>query len=214
MAHLFWTDYEPLCKKFFVSSVSKVKCVLLSYHWEISRFAFDKVPAGVNFEKTVHMCLTNKRIKLVFSYNMNGDIVKQVDEHKYLAITITSRLKWTTHIDNVCSWSRKKLGLLKHKLGRSSNELRIKAYKAVVRPSLEYASIVWDFHTTTVDIAKIERIQRLAARFIHSRYKRRDSPSVMLQEGNLECLKERRKIARIKFLSCLYFSKLGIEYIT
>lgn len=139
-------------------------------------------------------------------------MIEQVEEYKYLGITITSRLKWTTHIDNICSSARKKLGFLKHKLRRSSNELRNKAYKAIVKPSLEYASIVRDPHTT-VDI---EKIQRLAARFLYNRYKRRDSPSTMLQEAKLEGLKDRR-IARIKFLSRLYFSKLGIdpqEYIT
>lgn len=80
----------------------------------------------------------------------------------------------------------------------------------MVRPSLEYASVVWDPHTKS-NIQKIEKIQRLAARFIYSRYRRRDSPSAMLQLANLEPLEDRRRAARLNLLRLIYFSKLEIK---
>lgn len=170
----------------------------------------------INFDKTSYLCLSNKIHKFEFTYNIGGHSIKQVDEYKYLGVTITSKLSWTAHIDNICSAARKKLGFLKHKLGRSSSSLKLKAYKSIIRPSLEYASIVWEPHTVT-NIEKIEKIQRLAARFIFNRYRRRDSPSVMLQDAELELLADRRKTARLNFFRLLYFSKLGLhgqDYIT
>lgn len=80
----------------------------------------------------------------------------------------------------------------------------------MVRPSLEYASVVWDPHTKS-NIQKIEKIQRLAARFIYSRYRRRDCPSAMLQLANLEPLEDRRRAARLNLLRLIYFSKLEIK---
>lgn len=170
----------------------------------------------VNFDKTVHMCITNKKNKSPFTYSIGGYQIKQVEEHRYLGLTLTSRLNWTTHINNICSSARKKLGFLKHRLGDAPSSLRLIAYKSIVRPTLEYGSIVWDPYTIT-NKDKLEKIQRLAARFIYKRFRRRDSPSAMLEIANLEQLASRRKSARLNFLHQLYFDKLGIhsrDYIT
>lgn len=170
----------------------------------------------INFEKTAYLCLSNKIRKLEFTYNVGGYAIRQVEEFKYLGVTITSKLSWTAHIDGICSAARRKLGFLKYKLGRSSSSLKLRAYKVIVRPSLEYASIVWDPHTAG-NIQKIEKIQRLAARFIYNRYRCRDSPSALLQDANLQLLADRRKTARLNFFRLLYFSRSGLhapDYIT
>lgn len=164
----------------------------------------------INLEKTAHLCITNKINKLHFKYDIKGSHITQVQEYKYLGVTITSSLNWTTHIVNACSSARIKLGFLKHRLANAPSSLKLKAYKTMVRPSLEYASVVWDPHTKS-NIQKIEKIQRLAARFIYSRYRRRDSPSAMLQLANLEPLEDRRRAARLNLLRLIYFSKLEIK---
>lgn len=163
----------------------------------------------INLDKTVHMCISNKN-KSHFMYSLGNYQIKQVEEHKYLGLTLTSRLNWSTHINNICSSARKKLGFLKHKLGDAPSSLRLIAYKSIVRPTLEYGSIVWDPHTIT-NKEKLEKIQRLAARFIYKRFRRRDSPSAMLELAHLEPLANRRKSARLNFLHQLYFNKLGIQ---
>lgn len=164
----------------------------------------------INLEKTAHLCITNKINKFHFKYDIKRSQITQVEEYKYLGVTITSSLNWTTHIVNTCSSARKKLGFLKHRLANAPSSLKLKAYKTMVRPSLEYASVVWDPHTKS-NIQKIEKIQRLAARFIYSRYRRRDSPSAMLQLANLEPLEDRRRAARLNLLRLIYFSKLEIK---
>ena len=83
-------------------------------------------------------------------------------------------------------------------------------YKTFIRPSLEYGSAVWDPYTM-VNIEKLEKIQRLAVRYVYKRFRRLDSPSAMLQLAELQPLSERRQEARLKFLASLYFGKLGIK---
>lgn len=68
----------------------------------------------------------------------------------------------------------------------------------LVRPTLEYASIIRDPHQKGI-IKNTERVQRRAARFILLKYSRNDSVTHMLQELNLQPLLGHRRIARLKF---------------
>lgn len=164
----------------------------------------------INLQKTVHMSITNKCNKLPFAYHIENNPLEEVQACKYLGITLTSTLNWSTHINNISSTARKKLGLLNHKLGESPPSLRLMTYKTMIRPSLEYGSAVWDPYTQ-VNIEKLEKIQRLAVRYVYKRFRRLDSPSAMLQLAELQPLSERRKEARLKFLASVYFGKLGIK---
>ena len=61
------------------------------------------------------------------------------------------------------------LGFLRRNLKIGSWKVKERAYKAMIRPILEYASSVWDPHTKK-SISKIEMVQRRAARFTLNRH--------------------------------------------
>lgn len=79
------------------------------------------------------------------------------------------------------------MGFLKHRFGDAPLLLRLIAYKSILRPTLEYGSTVWDLYTIT-NKEKLENFQRLAARFIDKRFRRRDPPSAMLELPHLGTL--------------------------
>lgn len=157
----------------------------------------------INLTKTIHCTITNKKQNILpFVYKLGNEPLVQVNEFKYLGLTISSNLSWKTHVDNVCSAARKKLWYLKRNLKLAPPETRLTAYKALIRPTLEYASIIWD-PFRAYQINKLEKIQRMAARFILSRYQRTESVQEMLNYLNLPTLCDRRKIARLKFFYML-----------
>ena len=82
-----------------------------------------------------------------------------VDSAKYLGVTLSTDLRWNRHIDNITHKANQTLGFLRRNLKINSVALKTKAYRTLVRPTLEYASIVWDPYTQT-DILKLEMIQR------------------------------------------------------
>ena len=50
------------------------------------------------------MHITRKRIKKISaSYNLEGTVLDNIENIKYLEVTISNDLKWNTHISNICT---------------------------------------------------------------------------------------------------------------
>ena len=63
------------------------------------------------------MQITTKRIKKVnASYNLEGTVLDNVENIKYLGVTITNDLKWNTHVSNICTKANTTLGFLRRNL--------------------------------------------------------------------------------------------------
>ena len=91
------------------------------------------------------MQLTRKRLnKIQASYTLEGTALENVDNIKYLGVTITTDLKWNMHISNICTKANRTLGFLRRTLFSCPQNVKETAYKGMVRPILEYGS---SFHT-------------------------------------------------------------------
>ena len=94
------------------------------------------------------MQLTRKHSnKIQASYTLEGTVLENVDNIKHLGVTITSDLKWNTHISNICTKANRTLGFLRRTLFSCSQDVKEAAYKGMIRPILEYGSSVWDPYT-------------------------------------------------------------------
>ena len=74
-------------------------------------------------------------------------VLENVDNIKYLGVTITNDLKWNTHISNICTKANRTLGFLRRTLFSCPQNVEKVAYKGMVRPILAYGGSVWDPHT-------------------------------------------------------------------
>ena len=117
------------------------------------------------------MLLTHKRNTHSPTMELDGVSLELVTQYKYLGITISSNLHWAPHINRICSNARKYLGLIYRNFATniSNPTTFLCLYLALVRPSLEYASQVWDPYLLK-DIRKIENVQKFALRICSGRY--------------------------------------------
>ena len=140
------------------------------------------------------MQLTDKHSnKIQASYTLEGTVLENVDNIKYLGVTITNDLKWNTHISNICNKANRTLGFLRRTLFSCPQNVKEAAYKGMVRPILEYGSSVWDPHPDKLR-KELEKVQNRAARFVTRNYDyETGSMTGILGQLKWESLKKRRK---------------------
>ena len=146
---------------------------------------------SLNTEKCKCVLLTNKRNSDHPPLLMNNQNLEQVKQYKYLGVTISSNLRWSPHIERICKSARKKLGIIYRNFSNTSSSPHIilQLYLLLNRPSLQYASQVWDPHSSK-DVKVLENIQKFALRNATKQYHERYE--ILLETFQLPSLANRR----------------------
>ena len=98
---------------------------------------------------------------------MDETILKIVGTHKQLGIVLASNNKWSSHIDTIIQSTAKQVSVLRKLKYRFSKNTLNRVYCTYIRPSLEYASEVWDGCTCNqTDARRLEQVQLNAARIV------------------------------------------------
>ena len=121
-----------------------------------------------NPSKCKHMHISRKRNPILPMYPLHLGItnLESVKMFKYLGVLISCDLSWSLHVDNICSKTRKIIGLLYCQFYHHANELTLlKLYVSLVRPHMEYAASVWNPHLQR-DIQQLENVQKFGLRVI------------------------------------------------
>ena len=114
----------------------------------------------------------------------DSTMVTRLVSVKYLGVTITSDLKWNTHITNTCKSAKQKLGLLYRNFQLADLKTLSQLYKALVLPRLDYCSCIWDPPPPSITLSnKLESIQGFAAKLCTKRW---SVPSTLLT-SDLNC---------------------------
>ena len=150
-------------------------------------------------QKCEVLSITKNRNTINHPYTLHGHLLKHADCAKYLGVTISKDFRWATHIENITTKASKSFGFLKRNLQVSAPSIKEPAYKALVRPHLEYCPCIWDPFTSK-EIDKIEMVQRRSARYVLNRYHNTSSVNEMLRELKWPSLQDRRQHARLTML--------------
>jgi len=152
-----------------------------------------------NPSKCYMMHIGRGRSTLAHFYQLCGTILGNVTNEKYLGVYLSHDLRWDHHIQQISAKAARKLGFIKRNLRGAPVQCKKLAYIALVRSGMEYASIVWDPHTSK-NINQLEKVQRSAARWVRSSYARTTNVTKLMEELSLEPLQTRRRIQRLAFM--------------
>ena len=142
----------------------------------------------------------NKETDQNVSYTLEGMVLENVENIKYLGVTITNDLRWNTHISNVCTKANRTLGCLRQNLYACPQEVKEATYKGLVRPVLEYCGSVWDPSGVGLQ-NELVKVQNRAARFVTGNYNfETGSMTGILEHLKWESLKKRRRDSRLILL--------------
>ncbi|KAK3086450.1 hypothetical protein FSP39_018586 [Pinctada imbricata] len=144
--------------------------------------------------QVIHVSTSRYPIKSV--YTLHGQVLETTSSARYLGVDVSNDLTWKTHIDRISASANKTLGFLKRNIRVNHQQLKSTAYKALVRPQLEYASCVWDPHHKN-QIHQIEMVPRRAARWVTRDYSPTSSVTSMLDHLGWRTLEQRRSDARL-----------------
>ena len=135
--------------------------------------------------------MTRKRSPHITPYILKNEELGTTKTANYLGVAISSNLSWNSHVSRTAAKGNRALGFIRRNIRTSCTRVKEKAYKALVRPTLEYASSVWSPGPKTLSDT-IERVQRRAARYVCNNYERTASVSEMLESLKWDTLEERR----------------------
>ena len=142
------------------------------------------------------------------SYSLHGHTLERVRNVKYLGVTLQDDLRWHAHTDNLCSKAYSRVGFIRRAIPSNCLKLRETAYRALIRPILEYASSAWDCLTAT-DSGRLEMVQRRAARMVCNAWGSRTSVTGLLHRLSWPSLDSRRADKRLHLFRSIHFQTVS-----
>jgi ribonucleases P/MRP protein subunit RPP40 len=172
----------------------------------------NKMSLNVNKCKTM-----NFGGKKEHNYEMQGKKLDRVDTYKYLGVVLKNDLGWKEQVAIITKKGINSMNFIMRQLKGMSIQIKEKAYLTMIRPMMEYAAAVWDPYRIG-EIKDIEKVQRMAARRVTGRMRRRkkvindkgelkevlERPSLIVKELGWKKLEWRRKADRL----CSFFRVL------
>ena len=108
------------------------------------------------------------------------ETLEDVSYEKDLGVYVDDKLSFETHVTKVVNTANKITGIIYRNFKMMGDEVFTNLYKTLVRPHLEYSSVVWS-PLTVRDQKRIEAVQRRATRLV-------SNISDMTYEGRLVSL--------------------------
>jgi hypothetical protein len=147
----------------------------------------------INYKKTKEMILGSLRNHSLPALTIGGNDIERVTCFKLLGVNLSDDLRWEEHIETICTKVSSRLYFLKQlkRSGLSTDDLKC-VYTTLIRPVLEYASVVWHHGLTQAQSEQLEALQKRAIRIIYGRVVVNMPYSNALYYSDLESLRQRR----------------------
>ena len=109
--------------------------------------------------------MKNAKLEII----VHNAILEQVDNFKYLGVTIDKNLTWSEHISAMCTTLATSLGALKRLSQFLPSQLLNKLYQSNIQSIIDYCCTVWG-HSGSGNLSKLQIYQNRATRVVCKYY--------------------------------------------
>ena len=158
----------------------------------------------------MHMSLSHNPPR--FEYRLCNQRLEVVKSHPYLGVHLQDNLDWRAQVGHATAKANRMLGVLRRNLYACPEELKVTAYRGLVRPHLEYAAAAWDPYKVG-HVTNLEKVQRSAARFVKRNYCRAPGTvTELIEQLGWDSLAERRRRSRLILMYKIMNGLVDIPY--
>lgn len=159
---------------------------------------------SLNITKCQSLSVYRILTPVIYQYKISEISLSSVTEVKDLGVIFDTKLSFSLHIDYVVAKASSMLGFVKRSCAVFSSPYALKSvYMSLVRPFLEYCSIIW-CPTYVTSINRLERVQKSFTRFVIAQLKWnldvKPSYSTRCALIGLDTLEKRRNVQCILFV--------------
>ncbi|KAI8516584.1 corticosteroid- binding protein [Branchiostoma belcheri] len=123
-----------------------------------------------NIDKCKVMFITTRTLpQPIPPVTLGKTVLQVVTSYKHLGVTLTNTPSWSQHIEVISNKARRSSGLLCALRRKIPQNLLLRLYITITRPTLEYADIVWA-GLTLRDQRTLESVQYQTARLISGHF--------------------------------------------
>ena len=159
----------------------------------------DEVGMRVNERKTqmlcIHSCINNELSTYIKPNEV--DSIESTSELKILGFKFNNKPDASFHVSKLIDKFYSRMWTLRFlKRGGMAPADLIKVYETIIRPAIEYSSVVYHTLIPQYQAEKLEALQRMVYKII---YGHNNNYEDMLEDGRVERLEERREKNILKF---------------
>ena len=171
------------CLDDFQSTQHDLDCIVSS---------ISSIHLAVNPAKSKYMFFSScpKSLPSYPTLTISDTSIDLVENFRYLGLLFTPKLSWSDHITAIAQKARRLVGLIyRHFYKSCPTSTLLSLYCTIVRPILEYCSVVWD-PSSTSHSSSIESVQYFALKVISKSWS--SSYSNLLSQLKVDRLSARR----------------------
>ena len=91
--------------------------------------------------------ITIKKSPVKASYVIHGHTLAETDTAKYLGVSLHKHSSWSPHVNATAKKANATRAFLQRNLRKAPTAVKTRTYESLIRPIIEYSSVVWDPHT-------------------------------------------------------------------
>ena len=159
---LFADDTNLFCSN---NSLSELESILNGELEHLSVW-FKANKLSLNTAKTNYILFRNKGKSLSnLMIRINGTLISQVNQTKFLGLYIDEALTWDNHITHISSKISKSIGIIRKLSHILPNQVLTTLYNTLITPYLNYCNIIWASNYST-RLKPLEILQKRVIRIL------------------------------------------------